>query len=312
MSDDNGNNNDGGDGGAGDGGANGDGGGIGDAGIVGFDSLDSEIRENLARDYIKDLPGLVKVFQDQKSHLGNSIRVPGDDASDADKQAFYTKLQEKVPNLIPKPDKEDKEAWDALHVMLGRPGEVGDYKMPEMENLDTTRMEGFRNKAFELGLTQSQFEAIVQSEYDVNTQTNEDSKTAHEADLKALSNDWGLTYDKRLTDIRNFADRTGAPKDLLEMLDNKQIGAEALKWFHTLAKNVSGGGSEVRSQAPGGTDDVPPAEALARAREIMTKLGDMKPSDPQYRALHDKRDRFMEMAYPEAAKGIEGLRANKS
>ena len=278
---------------------------------VEFGALSDDVRASLGKDKIFGYEGLIKQFYDQKSHLGNSIRVPSNDASDADRQTFYAKLQDKVPNLIPKPDREDKEAWDALQTMLGKPDAATDYTLPELAESDAARADNFRAKAHELGLTQNQFESIIKSEYENNTQANEANAATLAADLKALAQDWGVTYDKRLANIRNFADQTGAPKDILDMLDANQIGSEALKWFHTLTTNVSGG-AEIRTQAAGGTDDVPPEEALSRAREIMTRLGSMKPSDPQYAALHTKRDFYMEMAYPDAAKGLDGLRASRN
>ena len=222
MSDTNDSNNDGGDGG------NNNAGDSGNTAIVGFDSLPSDFRDTLAGDGIKDIDGLVRQFHEQKTFLGNSIRIPSDDASDADKNAFYNKLQEKVPTLIPKPNREDKEAWDALQTMLGRPDSSKDYTHDDMEGVDTSRLENFRNQAHELGLTQQQFEAIVKTDFDGTTESNRVQQETHDADLTELAKDWGVTYEKRVTDIINFAKQTGAPDDLLELLEGNKIGSGAL------------------------------------------------------------------------------------
>ncbi len=67
-------------------------------------SLPPELRENPT---IKDTPSvetLAKRLVDTKSMLGNSIRVPGPDASEEDRQKFLNTLLEKDVGLMQRPD----------------------------------------------------------------------------------------------------------------------------------------------------------------------------------------------------------------
>ncbi|MCK5714796.1 MAG: hypothetical protein KAH64_02455, partial [Nitrosomonadaceae bacterium] len=44
-----------------------------------------------------------------RQHIGQSIRIPSDEASADDMNAFYDKLQKRVPNLMPVPDIDDPD-----------------------------------------------------------------------------------------------------------------------------------------------------------------------------------------------------------
>ena len=68
-------------------------------------------------------------MQNMRSFMGQSIRVPGEDASKDDKAAFNTKLMEKVPSLMQKPDFDNDEVMQAFYSQMGRPEEAEVYDL---------------------------------------------------------------------------------------------------------------------------------------------------------------------------------------
>lgn len=138
---------------AGDGGTAGDDGGQSDGGEGGeggagnpseptnpFAELDGDSRAWLETNGAKDVASLAKLAREQASLLGNAVRVPGDDATPEERDAFLSKL--------------------------GRPAEAKDYEFappkdfPEDLPYDQARADGFKDLAHSIGLTKAQATAI--------------------------------------------------------------------------------------------------------------------------------------------------------
>ena len=92
-------------------------------------------------------------LQETVQYMGNSLRIPGPDAGEADWRSFQEKLQTKVPGLI-KADLESEEGRTALFKMLGRPDEASEYGA-EGESAWLAEV------AHKAGLTKSQFTELV-------------------------------------------------------------------------------------------------------------------------------------------------------
>ena len=277
--------------------------------VAGLGTLDVDTANALTKDGITDVPGLIQQFMSQKQYLGNAIRPPGPDAPESDKAAFYAKLQTAAPNLIPRPDKDDSEATTALAIAMGRPEKIEGYKMPELANANEDQLATFRAKAFEAGLTQNQLDTLITAEYDRTVEVNTREGERHSQDMKNLSAEWGVTYEKRVEGVTKFAELTGAPADLVELLKSGQIGSAALKWFHSLSTNLSGESNELRLQPNEENLGNAPGEAKLQAAEILKRLSKMQPSDPEYQPLMKKRMALMSEAYPDASQGLSTLRA---
>ena len=74
------------------------------------DALTDEQRASNIFTNVKDLPDLFNQFQHAQSAIGNSLRIPGPDASAGDQQGFYAKVMEKAPGLVRKPIDGDDES----------------------------------------------------------------------------------------------------------------------------------------------------------------------------------------------------------
>lgn len=105
-----------------------------------FAELDTDTREWLTKREVKDLKGAAKLAHEQSKLLGNAIRVPGENATQEERDAFLDKL--------------------------GRPktAEEYDFKPPSTlpENLpyDGERAKSFASLAHTQGLTKAQAAAI--------------------------------------------------------------------------------------------------------------------------------------------------------
>lgn len=110
-------------------------------------SLDEELRSSSSLKDIKDVNSLAKSYVNAQKMLGNSIRIPSNEASTEDRQKFLDKLKtvEGVVSL------EDKEA---VLDKLGRPKSFEEYTKIESSS------EAFDKYAHEIGLTKQQHEAL--------------------------------------------------------------------------------------------------------------------------------------------------------
>src|SRR3990170_781823 len=72
--------------------------------------LPDDLRSHTALADIKDVGGLAKSFVNAQSLIGRSVRIPGEDASAEDREAFYQSLT-KVPGVARLPDGNDEKAW---------------------------------------------------------------------------------------------------------------------------------------------------------------------------------------------------------
>ena len=91
-------------------------------------SLPEDIRSAKAFDSVKDVNSLAKQFLDAQSHMGNSIRIPGEDAGQEAIDAFNQKLMNKT-SLMQRP--ETPEDFDSVFKSMGKPEDASGYAVPE-------------------------------------------------------------------------------------------------------------------------------------------------------------------------------------
>tara|TARA_Y100000034_G_scaffold123003_1_gene169207 strand:- start:13954 stop:14970 length:1017 start_codon:yes stop_codon:yes gene_type:complete len=310
----------GGDGG-GQGNGSGDNGGGSDNGGDGGDSspfsgLESTLVESLAKDGISDVAGLAKQFVDQKAYLGNAIRIPSEEASAEDRQAFYDKLTKAAPNLMPTPDSSDADAMNALWTRLGRPDESTGYEgveVPEGLQFSDERLATMQGIAHKHGLTKDQFKGMVNDVLAADA-TQQAAMAQETADSrKTLEAEWGATFSDRESQAIAMMERTGAPEILVNMAKEKAIGGETLAWFHKLAESVTGGeGGPQIGQDQGGSGKMTPAEAQAQISEIMNNrqhpYWDMH--HPEHQQAIQKMLKLSAYADPSASTTIDALRGS--
>ena len=164
------------------------------------DYISEDLREDPSLTDIKDLGGLTKSYINAQRMLGNSIRIPGDDAGKEDLESFYEKLAN-VPGLTRIPDSNDEKGMNDLYTKMGRPEKPEEYDVSLTKGVpDPYNSVGeFKQIAHEAGLNKAQAQKlmdfynkhVVGSERDYNV-------NQHNECMQQLKDKWGADYKSRL------------------------------------------------------------------------------------------------------------------
>lgn len=229
------------------------------------DNLPTELKDHSSLKDVKDVAGLAKQFVDTLSAQGQMIRVPGPDAGGDALTAFHAKLAEKVPGLIPTPDPENAEQMSALHKRMGRPDEASGYQHPE--GMDATQMADFATLAHAQGLTKGQYLNIVTALAAHTTKGAEQAAEKYATEVRALKQEWGIVYEDNMQLVNSVMQGTGAPKEMMEAAASGKLSPATQKWLFDIGKQL--GSEGINFNKDESTTRLAPAEALARANEIM-------------------------------------------
>lgn len=240
------------------------------------DNLPETLRATKLVTESPDEAGFWQRIEEQQSFLGSSIRIPSEEAGDADREEFNQKLLGRVPDLMRMPTNDEELA--GLMTKLGQPENVDDYKMPEDSDVDSKSLELALAMAIDGGLTNKQFQklAVRISETDKNYATEHESWLKDQTD--ALNKEWGMASEERLKQVVDFVKNSGAPEGLLEKLENKQASAEELLWLHSLMGATSETPAMDGGDATKSSGALTPYEADAQLTEILNN-----PSHPYHK-----------------------------
>lgn len=256
-------------------------------------------------------------MQNMRSFIGQSIRVPGEDASKEDRAAFNEKLMEKVPNLIQKPDIENDEVMQSFYNQMGRPAEVTGYKAPEISAPDGIMLQEdlpdtFKGIAHRYGLTQKQYEGVIK-DYTQNTiDQAEDQLNHHRTAMKGLNDEWGMKYDSNIKKAE--AIRATYFNDVVPNLD--VAGADTVKAFANIAERFGKEGANqlIENTRSEPSNSVVPEEAQNRLDDILRNRDHAywNASDPGHQRAVDKVVELTKMANPKSSRNVDDLRSNQN
>lgn len=278
-------------------------------------TLDAEYRESLEKQGIKDVNGLLKNWADQRSYIGNSIRVPSAEAGQEDWNKFYEKLQKQAPDLIPRPNKDKPETIQAVLAALGRPEDVSGYEIPPAPEdfpVDNDRLEALRKLAHENGLTKDQFKGVLSKVLEMDAAAYQQTKQAQQAELDSLKKEWGSAFDERNGRAVKMLELTQAPAGIVEMAKNNQLGADVVSWFYNLSTNFKGEGMNMASDA-GGRRAMTPEEASSQISEIYANKNHpfWQSSHPEHGAALKRMIELGKFADPTASTNPNDLRVSR-
>jgi len=268
-----------------------------------IDSIPEPMREAPFIKGADSLESAISGIQNAAQYMGNSIRIPGEDAGDEDRQAFISKVMEKAPQLMLKPDFNDPKQADDFYKMLGRPETAEDYKYDPGEGGEIPpNIRKFAEIAFSQGLTQEQFQNMVDqitgSESQIIEQTSEEQRQA----LQNLHAEWGMKFDENVRIINNFMKMTQAPESLIEMLEEGEMDTTEMKWLHSIATQTKSA-VELAQQPNITSSVVTPQEAQAKISEILNNPQHpyWNAADPGHKAAIQKMVEYHRMANPGAS-----------
>lgn len=167
--------------------------------------LSSELREQSNLGDFKTADDLAKSYVELQRMVGNSVRIPAEDASSEALKSFRDKIKD-VKGIILEDDKD-------LYSKLGRPETAEDYKLDTKvpsEYFDaipglSDDITAFAKVAHESGLNTAQTEAMINMRLaEVKTQIDQETAQIEqsEVDLKKL---WGTEYGARLESAQKVA-----------------------------------------------------------------------------------------------------------
>ena len=237
-----------------------------------------------------------------RSRMGSSIRIPSTDASEEDRKAFYQRLQEKVPGLMPTPDFDKGEGLDDLYARMGRPKEAKEYKAPELVNSKGEKLEGagkefiesFKEVAFNAGLSQKKFEEVVSAIMSRSIQADEQARQLHQADMEELSKTWGAAYERNAATVSNFLSQTDAPKAVIDAIKSNSADSATMVWLHNLATKTVGKQGTFQADA-NQNSTMSPDEAAVRISEI--RNNPKHPYNNKFDPGHESAKKFMRELY---------------
>lgn len=248
------------------------------------DNLPEEIRDHASLKDIKDVEALGQSYIDAQVTMGSSIRIPGPDAGEDALKAFHLKLTDKVPGLIPTPDRDNPEQMNALFKQMGRPDEAIGYEYPE--GMDATKMADFATLAHGLGLTKGQYKGMLSSLVEFTTKKEEAANDAFVAAERALKQRWGIVYEDNLQLVNSVMKGTKAPAEMMEAAASGKLSAGTREWLYNIGVQL---GVEGINFTDTETTRLAPSEAKVRSAEI---LADSK--GPYWDATHPQHKEYVQ------------------
>ena len=265
-----------------------------------LDSLPQDLRDNPT---IKDTPSveaLAKRLVDTKAMVGNSLRVPGEHATQEDWTKFRETLMEKDKGLMPTPDPTDPESLQQAYKALGLPEEPSGYTRPEnWTGMDDERFGFLSAKAHEAGLSKRQFEKLANEIASNDNQVFEKFESERQGELNQLKGEWGNAYEQKTQRAVNIAKQLDAPEKLMDALNDNKVDAATFRWLDGLATKLGNEGNGLIKDDSNSVSQHTPTELKAQMAEITNKMMTMDTLDPNYKVLMDKRIKLAQILSPE-------------
>jgi len=279
-----------------------------------FSSIDEQSRESLKSAGIKDINGLIKNWADAQAYIGSSIRVPSENAGKEDWDKFYAKLQKHAPNLMPKPNKENQDEWNAFLQSIGRPEDPTAYELPQApEGVDVSeeRVGVLRKIAHESGLTKDQFSSMVSRVMELDAQTVQQQQQQTQEQLTQLKAEWGSAFDERNSQVIKMMELTQAPDIIVDMAKKGQVSPDVLKWMYSMSNNFKGEGVNLASDQ-GGNRKLTPSEAEAQISEIYSNRAHpfFQADHPEHKSAISRMIELQKAANPKASSDPNSLRSS--
>ena len=256
-----------------------------------MNELPPELQQTESLKQFKSVGDLAKSYVETKAAVGNSIRIPGEDAGEDARVDFINKLKDRVPELVLRPDDNDPASW----ALFGKPESADKYEVPEGVKLPDGSEATLRELMFEANLTKRQAEAMLKG---MSKRGEEVTKTQSDAQLeseKALRGEWGAAYDQRIAMVKKIKEQFG-------------IDGDAKKLFG-LAERMLSGESEFSSQ-PETSAAMTPAEAHRQIEEIENNPEYWDKKNPQRQAVLIKRRlELAKWAFPDMSHDPASLRS---
>jgi hypothetical protein len=235
--------------------------------------------------------------------VGTSVRIPGEDASEEDRNAFYDKLKD-IPGVARLPLPDDVDGLNDLLSKLGRPEEPSKYDAPEIENFewDDNMLRDLRTYAHEAGMTHTQFKVLAAKIAEQEINADKSTSAERQAEREKLKTDWGDAVEGRENLIRGWLEQSGAPKSMVDLLDNHSLPADTVKWLYDTASQFEDTTNPIsKDRSESSPTTVTPEQARARIQEILANPAYFNATDPRHKDIVNDMLKYQRLANPNQA-----------
>ena len=250
--------------------------------------LSEEYKESSNLKDFKSVDDLAKSYINLQGMVGNSIRVPAEDASPEAKQEFLNKIKDVDGVLL----RNDENLYDKL----GRPENPDAYKFEETIKTElydqvpglSDELASFKETAHKLGLSKEQAQALVDMRLKGVESHIEQWGEHRNNSEQALKQQWGTEFDNRLNAAKQMAtvykEKYG---DSMDELINGPAGNNPalLNILSELGESYKEKGHEGMQKA---TFGMTPEGAQAKIHEKRSDIGFMEAYNDQFHPGHKK------------------------
>ena len=146
---------------------------------------------------------------------------------------------EKIP--VPK-SAEDKDAWNSLYKVIGRPDAASGYELEKMEGIDTATAAKFAEIAHANGLSTQAAQALAKFDMERYAAAQAASEAAFEqaiaADAVKLRESWGQNHDALREAASRAARQFGFQAEELQALDRSLGHARTMTLLSEIGKGL--------------------------------------------------------------------------
>ncbi len=251
-----------------------------------------------------DFDSFVKQAVDYQAMQGSSIRIPGENASDEDRQAFYTKLQAQVPGLVPLPDPENAEALAAYHASVGVPEEAAGYELGELaegQTVDENLQKWFIETAHARKFSKAQAKGFFEDFNSWQQGIQQEAAAGLKAQEVALRTKLGAVYEPTMKKIDTLWANYPQFAELRENFKKGLVPSHVLEGFAAIAEGMMGKGfTMLADEDRGAGGAMTPAEAAIQVQETIQKLAKMEPNDAARAPMMTRLIELQKLAMPGA------------
>lgn len=254
----------------------------------------------------------INAINNASQHMGNSIRIPGQDAGDEDMGKFYDSLMGKVPGLMKSPRSDDADGNAAIFRTLGQPEAAEGYKYdpPEGKSVPDD-LDSIKEMAFRANMTQGQFQAFIGDILGAEWQHQDDMTLEQQKEAQKLVDEWGAAHTQNTTTVKNFLDAMKAPERITKAVESGTMQTAEMNWLLSLAKAVANP-DQLQHQQQTHVDPnvLSPDDASNAISEMMNNREHAywNAADPRHKDAVNRMVQLQHMANPEKGVDVKRLK----
>lgn len=238
------------------------------------DHLPQDMKDDIVFKDVKNIGSLAKQFKDAQSFIGDSVRIPGEDASPEEVDQFFNKL--------------------------GRPASAKDYhfELPELQGneWDKDNIQEFTKVFHEAGVTQGQADIILNGYARMNNEIAVKAEEGIGESITQLKESWGPNFERNLNLAQRAVEHLGG-QEAKDIFNVSGVGSHPVlvEMFANIGRQLAED-NIITGEAAGvmNTDDAKQKIASINADK---EHAYWKPSAPGHAEAKEEMRKLFQLAY---------------